>query len=353
MIKQSSKNYILKILLTVFCISLFGLTGCQSTTESNNPQANVNNTNQPSNVKIRSAHSSWIEELFQTMVVNIGLERLGYQIEAPIEIQYPALYLSIANGDLDYSVVYYQPGHKGFFEKAGGTEKLEGVGSLVTNGFQGYQIDKKTSEQYNITNIQQLKDPKLAKLFDVDGNGKANLIGCNPGWACELIMDHQIEAFGLQDTVEQTSGEYTALLADSLARYQQGKSILFYAYNPHWIGATLKVGKDVVFLEAPFASFPESMTDIKEEDAIIDGKNYGLPKGDQRMVANKEFLAVNPVAKRWLELVEIPVEDMNAESLRIKNGENTSKDIRRHAEEWIKNNQEKFDGWLEEAKKQS
>lgn len=68
-------------------------------------------------------------------------------------------------------------------------------------------------------------------------------------------------------------------------------------------------------------------------------------------MANKKFLESNPVAKRWFELVEIPVADMNTESLRIKKGEDKEEDILRHAQEWIKNNQEKYDNWLEIAKK--
>ena len=45
-------------------------------------------------VTIRSANSSWILELFQTSIVNIGLEKLGYKIEKPKQIEYPPIYIS-------------------------------------------------------------------------------------------------------------------------------------------------------------------------------------------------------------------------------------------------------------------
>ena len=197
-------------------------------------------------VGIRSAYNKWIEELFQTEVVNIGLEKLGYKVEKLKEIDYPALYISLANGDLDYSVVYYQPGHKKFFENAGGEKKLEGVGILTPNGIQGYQIDKKTADKYNITNLQQLKYPEIAKLFDSDGDGKANLLGCNPGWSCELAINHHLQAYELEDTVEHNQGQYEILLADVMTRYEQGKPIIYYAYEPHWNSTVLKPNKDVV-----------------------------------------------------------------------------------------------------------
>ena len=341
MIAQTSRKL---IFIAALSSVLTGLIACQPASQSNNDRSSGQAVN------IRSAHSSWIEESFQTEIVNIGLEKLGYKIESPKELEYPALYLAIANQDLDYSVVYYDPGHKQFFDNAGGEEKLQGVGIITPEGIQGYQIDKKTAEKYNITNLEQLKDPEIAKLFDSDGDGKANLVGCNPGWSCELAIDHHLKAYQLEETVEHDRGNYSALIADATTRYNQGETILYYAYNPHWIGAVLKPDEDVIWLEVPFTSLPESMGNFTENDTTVNEKNLGFPTLDQRIVVNGQFLASNPVAKRWFELVQIPIEDINAESLRIKNGENRSKDIRRHAEEWVSDNQALFDSWLEQAK---
>ncbi len=342
MIIKTFSKFALK---TILILSFACLTACQQGSQS--PE---NTTESNQKVTLRTAHSNWIEEHFQTEIVKIGLEKLGYKVERPKEIDYPAIYISVANGDLDYSVVYYTPGHTLFFKNAGGEEKLEGVGMITPDGVQGYQIDKKTADKYKITSIEQLKDPKIAKLFDSDGNGKANLVGCNAGWACELVIDHHIEAYQLQNTVEHDRGQYTPLLADSITRYKQGQSIIFYAYNPHWVGAILKPDEDVVWLEVPFTSLPKKMGNFTEDDTSVNGKNRGFPKTQQSIVGNKKFLEANPIAKRWFELVQIPVKDINAESLRIKEGENKPEDIKRHAQEWVEKNQELFDSWIEKAK---
>jgi glycine betaine/proline transport system substrate-binding protein len=34
----------------------------------------------------------------------------------------------------------------------------------------------------------------------------------------------------------------------------------------------------------------------------------------------------------------------------VADGENTETDIQRHTDNWIKNNQSTFDGWLEQAR---
>ncbi|WP_293072784.1 glycine betaine/L-proline ABC transporter substrate-binding protein ProX [Okeania sp. SIO3B5] len=240
-----------------------------------------------------------------------------------------------------------------FFENVGGEEKLEGVEILTPHGIQGYQIDKKTADKYKITNIQQLKDPKIAKLFDSDGDGKANLVACNPGWHCKLTIDHHLQAYELEDTVEHNRGQYTVLLADAITRYQKGEPILYSAYNPRWISVVLKPGEDVVWLEVPFTSLPKSMGNLSEKDTSLDGKNFGFQISQQGIVANQKFLEVNQIARKWLELVQIPVADMSEESLRIKEGEDKPEDILRHGQEWIKNNQEKYDNWLEQARQET
>ena len=87
------------------------------------------------------------------------------------------------------------------YESCGGDDKFYRQGQYVSGAAQGYLIVKKTAEKYGITNIGQLKDPKIAKLFDADGDGKADLTGCNPGWGCELVIENQLSAYKLNDNV--------------------------------------------------------------------------------------------------------------------------------------------------------
>ncbi|OJJ24915.1 glycine betaine ABC transporter substrate-binding protein [Roseofilum reptotaenium AO1-A] len=335
-----------KIILTSTILSLtMGLAGCY-TTQNSTQNSSLNE------VTIRSAHSTWLQEIFQTEVVNIGLRKLGYKVATIKELEYPGIYFSIANGDLDYSVIYYSPSHDGMFNQAGGDKKIKKLGVFVPIGTRGYRIDRKTAQEYGITNLGQLKDERIAKLFDWDGDGKANLAGCNPGWGCVSAINHHIEAYRLQDTVEQEQGVYEALLTDVISRYQQGQPILFYAYNPHWISAVLRPDNDTIVLEVPFTSFPGN-ENFTEAETTFNGKNTGFPGGAQEIVVNPEFAAANPVAKRWLELVQLSLEDMNEVSLRIRERENSPEKVRLLAEEWISENQEQFDQWLAEAKAES
>lgn len=341
---MAKKSYRRLFSIPVVLAIAFGLISCESNPRSAQPDTHHS--------PVRSAHGTWVEESFQTAVVNIGLKELGYTIETPKELDYASIYLSIANQDIDYSVVYYDRGYESFFDAANQNNQLERMGQIIPPGTQGYQIDKKTAHEYEITSLQQLQDPQIATLFDSNGDGKADLAGCNPGWACGTIIEHHIETYGLKNTVEQTQGNYTALLQNTITRYQHRQPILYYAYNPHWIFAVLKPNEDVVFLEVPFTSLPEDeeMGDLTEDDTTFEGKNLGWPSIGQKFVVNREFVDHHPMAKRWFELVTIPVADMNEVSLAIKDGKNTPEAISSLAQEWVSDNQAQFDQWLVEAK---
>ncbi|HEY9615021.1 glycine betaine/L-proline ABC transporter substrate-binding protein ProX [Allocoleopsis sp.] len=344
MLRQLLKQSTLLVLATLLLIGLIAFSSlAQITTDSALPGKGVT---------IRSGTSDWIDDRFQAEIINIGLERLGYKTTPLVAAAYPALYTAVANGDLDIAPVFGEPGHNQFYQNAGGEKKLEKVGLLFPL-IQGYQIDKKTADKYHITNLQQFQDAKIAQLFDTNGDGKADLVGCDPGWSCELEMEHHLDAYKLRATVEINKGNYTALIADALTRYQQGKPIFFYAYSPFWLGDVLKVDRDAIWLEVPFTSARQSNGKITTKDTSVNGKNLGMVQGRYRIVANKKFLATNPSAKRFFELAKIPSEDMIFESFRIKRGENKPEDIRHHAEAWVKQHQDLFDGWLKQINQTS
>ncbi|MBP6726624.1 MAG: glycine betaine/L-proline ABC transporter substrate-binding protein ProX, partial [Thauera sp.] len=143
-------------------------------------------------VKVQPLKSSIAEETFQTLLVMQALKDLGYEVEPIKEIEYAAGHIAIGNGDATFMADHWDPLHVDFYEKAGGDAKLYRQGVYSDGALQGYLIDKKTADQYGIKSIDQLKDPAIAKLFDTDGDGKADLAGCNPGWGCEKVIEHHL-----------------------------------------------------------------------------------------------------------------------------------------------------------------
>lgn len=285
-----------------------------------------------------SPANSW----FQHLVVQIGLEKLGYTVNETLEADFPAVHLAVASGDADYTAASWKPTHTAFYEKAGGDTVMTRVHALITGTTEGYYIDKKTADAYGITNIEQLKDPTLAKLFDTDDDGRANLAGCNPGWGCEATIESHLDAFGLREAIQHDQGTYFALIADVISRYNEGKPVLYYTWTPNWVADALIEGKDVTRLQVP-----GSLPDLDTKNA--DGTNYGFVSGEVFIAANNEFLAANPAAKRFLELVTIPIADVNAAQVLLKDGNVDVAAIRQQADDWVAAHQAEFDAWVAEA----
>ena len=298
-------------------------------------------------IKVQALKSSLAEATFQTLLVNRALAKLGYDVQPIKEVEYPTAHIAISNGDATFMADHWNPQHADYFKNAGGKDKLSREGVYSDNAAQGYLIDKKTADAYKITNIGQLKDPKIAKLFDTDGDGKADLTGCTPGWGCETMIEHQLDAYKLRGTVSHRQGTYSALMADTITRFKAGQPILYYTWTPYWVSAELRPGKDVVWLEVPFSSLPGEQA--KMDTRQPSGKNYGFVVNTQHIVANKDFVQKNPAAGKLFEVMKVSVGDINAQNLRMSQGENKPQDIERHTDGWIKAHQKTFDSWIAQS----
>ena len=298
-------------------------------------------------IQVQPLKSTIAEETFQTLLVMKGLEKLGYDVQPIKEVDYPAAHLAIANGDGTFLADHWDPLHADYYKNAGGAAKLWRDNDFSTGALQGYLIDKKTADAHKITNIAQMTDPAIAKLFDADGDGKADLTGCNPGWGCEAVIEHQLDAYKLRGHVTHVQGNYSALIADTIARRKQGQPIFYYTWTPYWVSNVLVPGKDVVWLQVPFSSLPGEQKDI--DTKLPNGQNYGFVVNTQRILANKAFVDANPAAKKLMSEIKLPIADINAQNQAMHDGANKPADIERHVEGWIKAHQKTFDQWIADA----
>ena len=298
-------------------------------------------------VVVKPAQSTLAEESFQTELVNRALQQLGYDVQPTVQVDYNVAYTTIASGDSTYMAVNWDPLQTDMYNAAGGDKKFYREGTYISGAAQGYLIDKKTAEKYHIHDLSQLKDPKIAKLFDANGDGKADMVGCEPGWGCGEVIDAQIKAYGLSNTVQQNSGNYAAIMADTLTRYREGKPVLYYTWTPYWVSNVLKPGKDVLWLTVPFSANTGSQKNL--DTTLPDGRNYGFPVNNEHIVANKQWAAANPAAAKLFAEMKLPLTDVNAQNLSMHNGKASAADIQEQVTGWIKAHKATYDGWIAAA----
>ncbi|WP_338667819.1 glycine betaine/L-proline ABC transporter substrate-binding protein ProX [Pseudodesulfovibrio methanolicus] len=308
-------------------------------------------------VTVQPARATWNTGFFQEALVRKGLEALGYEVKKPRDLTNPIFYKSVALGDVDYWTNGWFPMHNAQLPK-NFDQKAQKIGYVAkAGGMQGYLVSKRDADKYNIKSLDDFKRPEVMKAFDTNGDGKADLTACPPGWGCEQVIAHHMKVYGLDKYINLIKASYEAGMAAELGTYKSGGPVFFYTWTPNWTVYKFKPGKDVVWINVPEieptkaqATNADRMTVSGVEGAVSDPLKAGFVVSDIRAVANKEFLEKNPAAAKFLELFTLPLADINAQNTRMSEGEKSDKDIAKHADEWIANNQDKWNAWLKAAR---
>ena len=289
--------------------------------------------------EVRMAKANWDTGYFQAEVYKQALEKMGYKVTEPKAMKPSVFYLAAAAGDLDLWVNGWFGTHDTYIKEAKG--KVKAVGNVMSKGgLQGYLIDKKSADKFGIKTVMDIK--KHAKQFDSNGDGKADMVACPPGWGCEKQITKHFAELGLGDFINPVQADYSASMADAIAKFKNGKSVLFYTWTPNWTVGALELGKDIVWIEVPYSETKA----VKVPNATKSKINMGFGADDIRPAANVDFLKANPKIEKMLKKASIPLADVAAQNMKMNAGEKSEKAIKKHANAWIKANQSTFDSWV-------
>lgn len=307
-------------------------------------------------VTVKMAQATWDTGWFEAAIYKQLIEKLGYTVEGPTTLDNPPFYQAVSQGDLDLWVNGWFPLHNSY--ESTYSQGAEQVGFVAKGGaLEGYLVDKASVEKFDIKTLDDFKRDEVKKAFDRDGDGKADLVACPPGWGCEINIEHHLDAYKLRDHVNPIKASYAASMADAVAAYKEGTPILFYTWTPNWTVDTLRPGEDVVWIEVPEVNLPKELADLADA-ATVDGVDgcvndpckLGFPANDIRPVVNSAFLQANPAVRTLLETASIPINDIFSQNARMNDGEGSQSDVERHATEWIEANTDLVNDWLEKAR---
>ena len=351
-------------------------------------------------VSVTMARADWSTGYFQAAVYRQLLEELGYEVSDPSELELgPSLaYLSMAQGDFDFWVNSWYPGHISWWEPElpdgsqvgdhlyayGPAPQTAGEfitnfsnmgGEMVAGGLQGFLITKSFAEEFGITTMDEFNaNADAIAAYDaqdpVPGNGLADIYGCQESWTCDNIIQNQI-AFGdgaaPWENIQQAIAGYDAMVAEAIAKANDGAPMIIYTWTPSAYITELRPADNVLWLGVnatlddsnPAGEDGGEAHDQRPGTASIgtdqcpasaDGQcRLGWIAADIMVTANQDFLDANPAAAKLFELVVLPVIDVSLANVEQSGGRDTNEDIIELASEWIANNQALVDGWLSEA----
>ena len=284
------------------------------------------------------------------------LEQLGYEVPDPLTLAIPVAYQTVSQGSAELYPYGWFPLHDTFMQSP--DFNASPIGYVVKQGaLQGYLVDKASAEEYDIKSLDDFRRPEVIDAFDRNGDGKADLVACPPGWGCEVMISYQLDAFDLRDVIAPIKGGYSASMADAIAAYDLGEPIFFYTWTPNWTADILKPGEDVVWIQTPGVDLPEEQRHLAETatvsgvaGCVADPCQLGWPVNDIRVLANNDFIEDNPAVRVLLEEVSVPLEFLFSQNAEMFAGADTREDLERQAAEWIEANQEQVDAWLAAAR---
>lgn len=298
--------------------------------------------------EISMARATWDTGWFQAEIFKQLLEELGYDVSIAGDLPPETFYPALAGGDVDLWANGWFPLHDTFLESEVVEGMVEPVGYQVAAGaLQGFLVDRVTAEEYNISSLTDFTNPEIAALFDTDGDGLADLTGCDAGWGCEGEINRILSELDLEDSITHVQGTYSLLMADTIARYVRGEPIFFYTWTPNWTINELTLGEDVVWITVPGTDATAGVPGCTEDPCAM-----GFVANDIRAVANSEFLDENPAVETLLTEIEIPLNDIANQNQLLVEGEDSIEEIEGHASTWIEENRDVVEEWLNSARAQ-
>ena len=191
--------------------------------------------------------SAQLQNRIAQYVTEVGY---GYETGVLFGATLPLLQ-GLRRGDTHITMEIWLPNQLESWTEAVEAGDVQQIGhSLGADWQSSFVIPRYLQEQYpGLDSIEDLKDPQYKELFDTpETGGKARLVSCVIGWACEAVNDAQIAAYGLSDHVHIVNpGDSAAANADLYGAYEREEPWLGYQWGTNEPALTL----DLVRLEEP------------------------------------------------------------------------------------------------------
>ncbi|MCH2506699.1 MAG: hypothetical protein MK125_14260 [Dehalococcoidia bacterium] len=328
-------------------------------------------------VSVVAGRASWSTGYVQAEIFTALLRELGYTVSesADMELGPQNAFMAMAEGDMDFWANSWMPGHSSWLMG----ERTDGslVGDAVTvlgeeimaGGLQGFLIEKGFADEYGIKTMEDLDNnaDAIAAYDATDanpGNGLVDIMGCPEDWTCDNIINSMIVGAGYKNIVQVKAG-YDPMWAQATDMVNEGLPVVAYTWTPSAYITTIRPGDNAYWIGLEYilddsnpnnqdggegwdqrpgtAAIGEDMCPARSADGLCP---IGWAAADIQAAANNDFLAANPAAEELFIQIKLSVMDVSVANV----AQSAGADPKALAAEWIANNRDKVDPWLEAAR---
>ena len=194
---------------------------------------------------------NWASAQVQNRVAQYIVDKgYGYPTDVVFGASLP-LFQGLRRGDSHVTMEIWLPNQGAAWMEAQAAGEVISVGESLGKDWQSsFVIPAYLVEQYpDLDSVEDLKEAQYKELFaTAETGGKARLVGCVIGWACEAVNAKQVEGYGLADHIHLINpGDSAAANADLYGAYEKGEPWLGY----QWGTSGPALALDLVRLEEP------------------------------------------------------------------------------------------------------
>lgn len=256
---------------------------------------------------IRFGYVLWDSEIASTHVLAAVIEdELGYETDL-IAVDAGPMYIGLAQGDLDLSVSVALPvTHANYWEQYG--DRLIDLGRNLDGAFVGLVVP----EYVTVDSLADLNE--YADRFD------GQIIGIDPGAGIMDLTEQALEVYGLTD-FELVDGSDPAMIAALDRAVERGDWIVITGWDPHWKWVVY----DLKYLEDPEGLYGE----IQGSNTVITPDFAEKAPEDLLNLLDNFYWSPDDMGVVMLDINQHDVDPWDA------------------ARDWIANNREIVESWLE------
>jgi glycine betaine/proline transport system substrate-binding protein len=328
-------------------------------------------------VDVVAGRASWSTGYVQAEIFTALLRELGYTVSesADMELGPQNAFMAMAEGDMDFWANSWMPGHMSWLLG----ERTDGslIGDAVTvlgmeiqaGGLQGFLIEKGFADEYGIKTLEDLDNnaDAIAAYDATDanpGNGMVDIMGCPEDWTCDNIINSMLKGGGYKNLVQVKAG-YDPMWAQATDMVNEGLPVVAYTWTPSAYITTIRPGDNSYWIGMDYilddsnpndqdggeawdqrpgsAAIGEDMCPARNAEGLCP---IGWAAADIQAAANNDFLAANPAAEELFKQIVLSVMDVSVANVAQAAGADP-KDL---ATDWIADNRDKVDPWLEAAR---